>query len=120
GNARRRWRLNSRPALSVVPPTMRWLALIWLVAGAALSPVWAADGLTLHVATNGNDRWSGKLSVPAGNLQDGPVATLAAGLSKARSRPAGAPATLVVHGGIYRLDAPIVFTPADSGADRQS
>jgi len=36
----------------------------------------AAEPLSLFVATNGNDAWSGKLSEPNADNTDGPFATL--------------------------------------------
>jgi parallel beta-helix repeat protein len=74
----------------------------WLLTLLLLAPSAHAASLTLHVATNGNDRWSGRLASPAADLADGPLATL--------------PATILVRGGVHRLDSPLVLTPADSGA----
>jgi len=79
-----------------------------------------APGLTLHVSPSGNDAWSGRLAAPNADGTDGPLATI----QKARDiiRESGAtagvprqPCTVLLRGGIYRVNKPIVFTAADSG-----
>lgn len=76
--------------------------------------------LTLHVATQGNDAWSGRYAGPTGT--DGPLRTLAAAqraarqaLAERRSQPGSGGVTVVIHAGVYPLDRPLVFEPADSG-----
>src|ERR1022692_4879610 len=44
--------------------------------GLFLVAVSAASALELHVATNGNDAWTGKLTRPNSARDDGPLATL--------------------------------------------
>jgi parallel beta-helix repeat protein len=83
-----------------------WL-LLALVAGKAV-----AAPLVLHVATNGNDNASGAITRRAG---DGPLATLATALRKARAASTREGITIHVHGGIHRLAESVVFTPEDSG-----
>jgi len=79
----------------------------------------SVEAVTLHVSPAGNDAWSGRRAAADG--QDGPFATpvraqqavrelIATGLSE--------PVEVVVHAGTYRLDAPLAFTPADSGTQR--
>ena len=69
----------------------------------------------LHVSTQGNDAWSG-----LGTLPDltggGPLATPGQALRQARrlSRE-GRRVEVRLAGGVYELDRPLLFTPADSG-----
>lgn len=93
-----------------------WAVLIWLPLPARA----AADPLVLHVATNGQDRWSGSLAAPNAGRTDGPLASLAGARDRIRNqrseaRSALGPVTVYVHGGPYRLDAPFVLEPEDSG-----
>ena len=84
--------------------------LLWsLLASQAL-----ANPLVIHVGTNGNDHWSGAQPQRIGN--DGPMATLSAALAKARAERSGEVVSILVHGGVYQVAEPIVFTPADSGS----
>ena len=66
-----------------------------------------ADEITLYVAVNGNDTWSGKLLKPNSEKSDGPLASLAGARDAVRRlRTAGkvaGPVTVNVRGGIYRL-----------------
>lgn len=75
--------------------------------------------LELHVAVEGNDRWSGQLASPTQDQKDGPLATLAGARNKIRElRKAKAihwPITVFVHGGRYAINDSIEFTPEDSG-----
>ena len=93
----------------------RCLALLlgWLAVTAAI----AAEP-ELYVATNGNDRWSGRLATPNATGTDGPLATLSAVQQRVRllrrQRP-DRPVTVAVRGGTYRLSQPWIFTPQDSG-----
>ena len=74
-----------------------------------------------YVATNGNDAWSGRLPVPALGGIDGPFATIARArdaLRQVRAQTGRARRyTVLVRGGVYRLDGPIVFAPEDSGSE---
>lgn len=58
------------------------------------------DGTAYFVATNGNNSWSGQLTVPNAANTDGPFASLSRALSAA---PAGS--TVVIRGGVYAADA---------------
>jgi len=77
------------------------------------------NGITLYVATNGDDAWSGRLPAPNEDLTDGPLASLAGARDMIRAQGAKqelhAPVTVLVRGGTYRLHEPWVLTPADSG-----
>jgi hypothetical protein len=80
--------------------------------------------LTLHVAPNGNDQWSGRLASPAPGGKDGPLATLPAALQAARAaRQAGRGGdgvTILLRGGTYELSEPLALTPEDSGSSAQA
>ena len=72
-----------------------------------------------YVATNGNDGWSGTLAAPNAARTDGPFATVHRAQQAARGIGGGqreGPVTVQVRGGMYFLDAPLVFTPEDSGS----
>lgn len=110
-----------RPVVSIGRWVTRALQLSLLLAiasfwaGAASAAPVEAD---VFVSPDGNDSWSGSLDSPAAN--DGPVATLKRAVEIIRGRKFAAdrparPLTVMMRGGTYYLDAPIVFTPADSG-----
>ncbi len=76
--------------------------------------------MDFFVATNGNDQWSGRLASPNANRTDGPLASLAgaqSALRSARATGGGASEAVTVHvrGGKYRLEAPLIIEPRDSG-----
>ena len=76
--------------------------------------------LELYVATNGSDQWSGRLLTPNDTRTDGPLASLAGAreaIRRARSAAGGTlgTVTVLVRGGTYRLDTPLVLEPQDSG-----
>lgn len=74
--------------------------------------------LTLFVATDGDDRWSGTAPAVTADGADGPLATLARArdaLRGLRAQGEAAPVTVLVRGGTYRLTEPLVLTPEDSG-----
>jgi len=77
--------------------------------------------ITLYVATNGDDGWSGRLPAPNEALTDGPLASLAGARDairalKARGDAAG-PVMVLVRGGAYTLTEPFVLAPGDSGTE---
>jgi hypothetical protein len=82
----------------------------------------AAEAVTIHVAVSGNDAWSGDLAAPAAGTDRGPLATLAAARDRAREALAKAEPpeaiTVIVHGGLHALAAPLELTAADSGTAR--
>jgi len=92
--------------------TRVWIAL--LLAGWLAAPA-AAEGLTLYVAANGSDRWSGRLAAPNKAKTDGPFATLARARDAVRAAKAAGPVTVLLRGGVYALAEPLAFTAADSG-----
>jgi hypothetical protein len=97
--------------------TLRAVAGIamWLVA----LQVARSETLTLYVAPNGNDQWSGRLEAPNADKTDGPLATPVAARNRIRQLRAASklsgPVTVSLRGGEYLLAEPLVFEPQDSG-----
>lgn len=74
----------------------------------------------LYVSPSGNDAWTGTLSEPNSDNNDGPLATLNAARIKVREYTSGGhtgPVTVLIRGGEYVLDSTIVFGPEDSGTE---
>ena len=75
--------------------------------------------VTFYVAPDGNDGWSGKLAAPNAQRADGPFATMGHARDAIRAMPVAErvahPITVLVRGGNYFLNEPLVFGPADSG-----
>jgi hypothetical protein len=90
-----------------------------MLCGCLASAHAAVPAVTFHVATGGDDAWSGRLSEPNGDRTDGPLASLVGARDAIRrlkaEGPLPGPARVVVADGTYRLAAPVVFTPMDSG-----
>ena len=87
--------------------------------GLGLLSAAGADPVVLHVAVNGNDQWSGRPGAPVAGGQDGPLATVTGARDRLRGvrlegKPLG-PVTVLVHGGVHRMDKPFVLGPQDSG-----
>ena len=75
-------------------------------------------GTRLFVATDGNDRWSGRFPSPNAGKTDGPFATVVGArdaIRKLKARGLAAPVTVMVRAGTYYLTEPIRFEPQDSG-----
>ena len=103
------------------------LGLLWSIPAA---PLWAipssspkaekryAAETVLYLATDGNDRWSGRMAAANADGSDGPLRSLTAArdaIRRARAAGQRGPVTLRIRGGTYVLDAPLVIEPADSG-----
>lgn len=75
--------------------------------------------LTLHVAPNGDDRWSGRLAQPNDVRSDGPLASLVGARDAVRQIKERGPLTETIHiqiaDGTYHLTEAVVFKPTDSG-----
>ncbi|NUQ00889.1 MAG: hypothetical protein HUU35_13650, partial [Armatimonadetes bacterium] len=92
---------------------------IWallLVAGGCAQ---AAPPRVLHLAPNGDDRWSG--SLPAPNLEgtDGPLASLSrlqAAIRAERTAHPGSDVVAYLRGGTYPLTETMALGPEDAGA----
>jgi hypothetical protein len=99
----------------------KWLTVFALVMVCATATAQTSKGVTLYVAPDGNDAWSGKLASPNRRKDDGPFATLQRARDAVRElkRQQGGtlkqPVTVFVRGGTYFLTEPLVFTPEDSG-----
>ncbi|MBN1444093.1 MAG: right-handed parallel beta-helix repeat-containing protein [Planctomycetes bacterium] len=87
------------------------IAVICIAAGWAA----AAEALELYVATGGDDAWSGRLAEPSAARTDGPFATVARARDEARRLKEKGAVTILVRGGTYFLEQPLVFEPQDSG-----
>ena len=94
--------------------------LICLMTTLALSA--SVHAVTVYVAPDGSDSWSGRLAQPNPARTDGPVATLerARDLLRQQKSDAGLkePARVVVAGGTYTMAAPLALTPQDSGTEQ--
>jgi hypothetical protein len=81
-----------------------------------------AHALTLYVAPDGNDAWSGRRAHPDADRHDGPLASLQGARDALRRLKAkgslDAPVRVVIAGGTYTLTAPVVFSPEDSGTEQ--
>ena len=86
------------------------LAASFCAGGAAAAP------RTIYVAPGGNDGWSGGRPSVNRNKTDGPLASLPRALEKSRAARREAPEVhIVLRGGTYSLDRPLVFRAEDSG-----
>lgn len=80
----------------------------------------ATPGLTLYVAPNGNDAWSGRPARANANRTDGPFATLEGArtairtLKKTGPLPAGG-VTVMVQAGTYEITRTFALTAEDAG-----
>jgi hypothetical protein len=84
-----------------------------LCAGGAL-----ARPLTFYVAPSGDDGWSGSRASVNASKTDGPLATLRRALEKSRAvhrQTPGAEVRIVLRGGTYALEQPLILKPEDSG-----
>ena len=99
--------------------SIRLLALVLILAVMLCRHAHAAEPLMLYVAPDGNDAWSGSLEASNADSSDGPLATIEAARDAIRGMrtkgPPAAPVRVLVREGVYRVAAPIVFGPEDSG-----
>lgn len=88
---------------------------------AATPSLAASEPLSLYVATDGNDAWSGALPQPNAAKTDGPFASLERARDEVRKRKAAGGAGAIevfVRGGDYLIPSTLKFTEADSGAEK--
>lgn len=78
------------------------------------------EGGTYFVAVNGNDSWSGRLRRANAKRTDGPFATPEAACKAARRLGTEQSRRVVVQGGQYFLDRPLVLTDRDAGLSIES
>ena len=80
------------------------------------------SAITLYVAPQGNDTWSGTISQPNASRTDGPLATLNGARDAIRTLKASSrlkeSATVIVADGTYSMREPFVFTSEDSGTQK--
>jgi len=94
-------------AAQILPRVLLTSAFLLTAAGwgPAVAAQTSSTETTFYVSPTGNDRWSGRLSQPSPDGRDGPFATPARALAAAKG---SGPATVRLHGGTYRLTAPLV------------
>lgn len=89
------------------------LCCAWAFAVEPLDENVLANALVLHVSPSGNDAWTGLSAEES-------LATLAGARDALRRmRASGAlkgAVRVVLHDGVYRVSAPVVFSPEDSGS----
>lgn len=73
------------------------------------------EAIKVFVSPVGQDTWSGRLAEPNAEGSDGPLATLARARDTARQLNDGGAVTVLVRGGTYQLEQPLVLEPEDSG-----
>ena len=79
-----------------------------------------AEKTTIHVATDGNDAWSGTRAEPDADGSDGPFATLFRARDEARKRIGEGlqgPLSIQIHDGVYRLWKPLILDGRDGGTE---
>ncbi len=78
-----------------------------------------AGAVTLYVAPDGNDSWSGSMKIPNVSRTDGPFASLEGARDAIRNlRKTGEmnePVTVLIRGGRYQLTRPFILTEKDGG-----
>jgi len=79
-----------------------------------------APGITLYVAANGNDLWSGTAAEPNLSASDGPFATLHRARDAVRALRTSesgksAPVTVMIRGGVFFLEETLVLEASDGG-----
>lgn len=110
------------PCIISSTPLARALGRSVLAVGIAWACGWLAGAapVEFHVATNGNDAWSGSLSTPNASRTDGPWASLEGartGLRRLRGAsglPTGG-VRVTIHDGVYPLERTLGLTREDSG-----
>lgn len=75
--------------------------------------------IKIYVAPNGNDSWSGLVSDPSADNNDGPLATIEKARDKIReiknNGGLSSPINVEIKGGVYELSETLVFTDKDVG-----
>ncbi len=89
--------------------------LVWAL---CFTPGVLGAGVTVYVAPDGDDAWSGRLATPTAAGTDGPFASIERARDALRGvRAAGGkgPFVVEVRGGMYLLPRTLTFGPEDSG-----
>jgi len=83
--------------------------------------VQACGAVTLYVAPNGNDAWSGRIARPNPAKTDGPLASIAGTRDAVRKLKVQTASDetmrVIIADGEYTLTEPVVFKPEDSGTE---
>ena len=80
------------------------------------SPSSAADAsVTLYVSPQGNDSWSGRLPAANAEKTDGPLAGVVRAAKVIETLKPNSPVKVLLRGGTYRIESPIVLGPENSG-----
>jgi hypothetical protein len=91
-----------------------------ILAALAAAPGSRGEPYALYVSLRGNNAWSGRLPEPSPDGLDGPLASVEAALAAAR-RAKAQPlqvregVAILLRGGVYELQQPVVLRPEDSG-----
>lgn len=96
----------------MMTPTVRFCSCAFIVFSLAST---CSAAITLRVAPNGKDSWSGKLAQPLPDGSDGPLASLAGARDALRRMGRREGAVVKVADGVYSLGETLVFRPQDSG-----
>ncbi len=97
-------------------PTRRRFGIVLLAMLASGPPIWA---LSLYVAPEGDDHWSGRFAQANAALSDGPVASLAGARDRIRAlSPLSEPVTVLIANATYLMTEPLVLEPRDSGTEK--
>jgi len=94
------------------------VVIAFVVANARASDGGQIQSFVFIVSPDGDDTWSGRLAEPALARTDGPFATLSRAqqaVRAARATRKDASIAVLVRGGTYELEAPLVFESVDSG-----
>jgi hypothetical protein len=88
------------------------LAVAFLCASVSIA---RAATVTLHVAPDGDDSWSGRPAQANAKRTDGPLASLNGAREAVRRLKPTGPVRVIFADGTYSLTKPVIFTPDDSG-----
>ena len=109
----------TRSLISTMRTSQGRTKLILAVSLGLLLAAVTATAVELHVAPDGNDAWSGKLTRPNSARNDGPLATLNGARNAIRklkaAGPLAEPVKVVVAGGLYHTIAPLELDGEDAG-----
>lgn len=118
--------LEATQELSPAARLQRSVVVVFLLpALLVLAAALPAEALTLFVAPEGNDAWSGQIARPNETQSDGPVASLTGARDALRRlRAAGSLASgeiiVTIADGEYPIREPLILAPEDSGHPGQT
>ncbi len=100
--------MSTRPLFLVVLAVLFSLALLSTSSLAEISA-------TLYVSPRGNDSWSGRLPDANAQKTDGPLAGIARAAELLKALKPTAAVKVLLRGGTYRIEKPILLGPENSG-----